>query len=158
MCEISIAVVCVTLPDFNIKLQPLSILQQVKSCHLKDFLVTSFRAGILSVAYLAIANLVRLKISFNCQISMNSQYLVSSPCAGLQVVTQSTHLLKDCHPQLVSNLNHSKMLPRKQLDCECMLLHPMFLKKCVLKNCKNLTKTHLTEFTFSKVAFDLQFY
>ena len=27
----------------------------------------------------------------------------SSPCAGLQLVTQSAHLLKDCYPQLVLN-------------------------------------------------------
>ena len=50
---------------------------------------------------------------------------VSSPSAGLQVVTQSTHLLKDCYPQLVPNPHRFKMQPPKQLDQRCMPLHPV---------------------------------
>ena len=40
----------------------------------------------------------------------------SSPSAGLQVVTQSTHLLKDCYPQLVSNPHRSEIRLPEQLD------------------------------------------
>ena len=40
-----------------------------------SFLVTLFRVGSLSVAYLAVANLVRLVISVRCYISAGSQYL-----------------------------------------------------------------------------------
>ena len=43
-------------------------------------------SGSLSVAYLTVVNLVRPGIS-----------------AELQIVTQSTHLLKDCYSQLVLN-------------------------------------------------------
>ena len=44
----------------------------------------------------------------------------SSPNAGLQVVTQSTHLSKDCYLQLVSNLYRSEIRSPKQLDYRCM--------------------------------------
>ena len=40
----------------------------------------------------------------------------SSPNAGLQVVTQSTHLSKDCYPKLVPNPQRSEIRPPKQLD------------------------------------------
>ena len=50
----------------------------------------------------------------------------SFPSAGLQVVTQSTHLSKDCYPQLVSNPHRSEIRPPKQL--QCMPLHPAYLK------------------------------
>ena len=40
----------------------------------------------------------------------------SSPNAGLQVVTQTTHVPKDCYPQLVLNLLCSKIRPPNQLD------------------------------------------
>ena len=44
----------------------------------------------------------------------------SSPCAGLQVVTQPTHLLKNCYPQMRENPHRSEILPAKQLDNCCM--------------------------------------
>ena len=44
--------------------------------------------------------------------------------AGLQVVTQFTHLSKDCYPQLVSNPHRSKIRSPQQLDYRCMPLHP----------------------------------
>ena len=47
-----------------------------------------------------------------------------SPSAGLQVVTQSTNLSKDCYPQQVSNSHRSKIWLPKQPDCKCMPLHP----------------------------------
>ena len=53
----------------------------------------------------------------------------SSPSAGLQVVTQSTHLSKDSYPQLVSNPHRSEIRPPKQLDCRCLLLHPALFVK-----------------------------
>ena len=37
----------------------------------------------------------------------------SFPSAGLQVVTQSTHLSKDCYPQLVSNPHRSEIRTSK---------------------------------------------
>ena len=39
-------------------------------------------------------------------------------------ITQSTHLSKDCYPQLVSNPHRSKIRPPMQLDYRCMPLHP----------------------------------
>ena len=48
----------------------------------------------------------------------------SSSSAGLQVVTQSTHLSKDCYPQQVLNQHHSEIWPPKQLDYRCLPLHP----------------------------------
>ena len=63
------------------------------------FLVTLFRVGFfLSVAYLAAANLARLGNSVHCYVSGPSIQSSSSPSAGLQVVTQSSHLSKDCSP------------------------------------------------------------
>ena len=77
--------------------------------------------GFLSVAYLTVANLARLGISvhFRSQLGPSIQS-DSSPSAGLQVVTQSTHLSKDCYPQLVSNPHRSEIRPPKQLDYRCM--------------------------------------
>ena len=40
------------------------------------FLVTLFRVGVLSVAYLTVANLAQLEISVYCKVSVSSQYLV----------------------------------------------------------------------------------
>ena len=48
----------------------------------------------------------------------------SSPIAELQVVTKSTHLMKDCYAQLVSKPHHSKIRPPKQLGYRCMPLPP----------------------------------
>ena len=39
------------------------------------------------------------------------------------MVTQSTHLSKDCYPQLVLNPQRSEIQPTKQLDYRCMPLH-----------------------------------
>ena len=72
------------------------------------------------------------------QLNLESRFIVrsqlglsiqpgSSPSAGLQVVTQSTHLLKDCYPQLVLNPHRSEIRPPKQLDYRCMPLHPLDL-------------------------------
>ena len=69
-------------------------------------------SGFLSVAYLTVANLARLGISVHCYVSVRCQYLVrllSSPSAGLQVVTQSTHLSKDSYLQLVLNPHRSEI-------------------------------------------------
>ena len=52
----------------------------------------------LSVAYLTAANLARLGNSVHCYVSDPSIQSSSSPSAGLQVVTQSSHLSKDCSP------------------------------------------------------------
>ena len=56
----------------------------------------------------------------------------SSPSAGLQVVTQSTHLSKDCYPQLVPNPNRSEIQPPKQLDYRCISLHPALFYSLLL--------------------------
>ena len=78
----------------------------------------------LSVAYLTEANLARLGISVHCQVSVRSNIQSgSSPRAGLQVVTQSIHLSKDCYPQLLSNPHCSKIRLPKQLDYKCMPPH-----------------------------------
>ena len=73
-----------------------------------DFLVTFFfflffsyfiqSRFFLSVAYLTAAYLARLGISVHCQVSGPSIQSSSSPSAGLQVVTQSSHLSKGCSP------------------------------------------------------------
>ena len=86
--------------------------------------VILFRVGVFfAVAYLMVANLARLGISVCCQVSVRCPSIQSgsSPSAGLQVVTQSTHLSKD---QLVSNPRRSEIQPPKQLDYRCMPLHP----------------------------------
>ena len=51
----------------------------------------------------------------------------SSPSAALQVFTQSTHLSKECYPQLVLNPLCYEIWPPKQLDYKSMLLHPVVL-------------------------------
>ena len=45
----------------------------------------------------------------------------SFPSAGLQVVTQSTHLSKDCYPQLVSNPHRSEIRASKVAGLHVML-------------------------------------
>ena len=73
------------------------------------------------------------------QLGLESQFIVraqlglsiqsdSSPCAGLQVVTQSSQLSKDCYPQLVLNPNRSEIRPPKHLDYKCMSLKFRYLK------------------------------
>ena len=47
-----------------------------------------------------------------------------SPCARLQVLTQSTHLSKDCCSQLILSPNLSEIAPPEQLDYRCMSLQP----------------------------------
>ena len=88
--------------------------------------VILFRVGFFfAVAYLMVANLARLgsRLVVRSQLGPSIQS-GSSPSAGLQVVTQSTHLSKDCYPQLVSNPRRSEIQPPKQLDYRCMPLHP----------------------------------
>ena len=89
------------------------------------FLVTLFRVGFFcSVAYLTVANLARLGVSGHCQVSVSPSIQSGfSPSAVLQVVTQTTHLSKDCYPQLVLNPHHSDIQPPKQLDYKCKALH-----------------------------------
>ena len=63
-------------------------------------------------------------ISVHCQVSVRAQYLVKllSLCwitGGMKF----THLLKDCYSQRVLNLRRSEILPAKQLDYNCILLH-----------------------------------
>ena len=48
----------------------------------------------------------------------------SYPCPGIQKVTRSTHLSKDCYPQLVLNPHPSEIRPLQQLDYRWMPLHP----------------------------------
>ena len=52
-----------------------------------------------------------------------SIYSGSSLCAGLQMVTQSTHLSKGCCPKLVFDPHRSEIRPPKQLDYRCMSQH-----------------------------------
>ena len=88
------------------------------------FQLLYLESGFLSVAYLTIANLTRLVILVHYQVSVMSQYLVRlSSGAGLQVVTQSTHLPKHCYPQLKPNPHRSEIQPSKQLEYRCMPLH-----------------------------------
>ena len=47
----------------------------------------------------------------------------TSPSAGLQVATQSSHLSNGCYPQLLSNPHRSEIRPLKQLDHRCIPLH-----------------------------------
>ena len=47
------------------------------------------------------------------------------PCAGIQMFAQSTHLLKNCYPQLVLNSHCSEIWPPKCFDYRCMQLHPL---------------------------------
>ena len=94
----------------------------IKECYFHDkayFLITLFRVKILSVAFLAVANLVRLGMPVRCQVSARSQYLVRF---GLQGVLQSTHLTKNCYPKMISNEHLTAIVPPRQLDYRCM--HP----------------------------------
>ena len=88
--------------------QTRSKLKTKKWIEVNDFFY--LQSDFLSLAYLTVANLARFGISVHCQVSVRSQYLSGScPSAGLQMVTQSTHLSKDCYPQLVSNPNRSEI-------------------------------------------------
>ena len=89
------------------------------------FLVTLYRVGF----FLSVATLRQL-----IQPELESRFIVrsqlgpsiqsgSSPSAGLQVVTQSTQLSRDCYPQLVLNPHHSEIRLPMQLDYRCMPLH-----------------------------------
>ena len=73
------------------------------------FLVTLYRVGVfLSVATLRQLIQPDLESRFIVRSQLGpSIQLGSSPSAGLQVVTQSTHLSKDYYPQLVSNPHRS---------------------------------------------------
>ena len=63
------------------------------------FFVYFIWSRILRVAYLKVANLVRHGGTVYCSVSDRPQYSVTScPFVVLQVMTQSTHLLKDCYP------------------------------------------------------------
>ena len=63
------------------------------------FLVTLFRVGfLLSITYLMVANLAWFRILILRSQLGPSIESSSFPSAGLQVVEQSTHLLKDCYP------------------------------------------------------------
>ena len=97
------------------------------------FQLLYLESGFLSVAYLTVTNLASLKSWFivRSQLSRSIQS-GSSSSAGLQVVTQSIHLSKDCYPQLVSNPHRSEIQPPKQLDYSCLPLHPA-------KNLSNIT-------------------
>ena len=110
--------------DFNISI--LSHLLQQNNFRQRLFLVTLFRARSFQ-PQLTLRQLI--------QPDLESRYLVtsqlgpsiqsgSSPSAGLQVVTQSTHLSSDSYPQQVSNPRQSGIGPPKQLDYRCMSLHP----------------------------------
>ena len=54
----------------------------------------------------------------------------SSPSAGLQMVTKSTHLSMISYPQLVSNSHHSEIRLPKQLDYRCTSIHPAITSAC----------------------------
>ena len=88
------------------------------------FLVVLFRAGFFH-PQLNLRQLIQPDLEsyykFTSQLGPSIQ--PGSPCAGQLVVTQSTHLQKDCYPQLVLNSNHSEIRPPKQLDHRCILLH-----------------------------------
>ena len=73
----------------------------------------------------------------------------SSPSAGLQVVTQSTHLSKNCYPQLASNPHRSEIRSPKQLDYKCMPLHPDY--RCMsLHPAKNIMiKKHMESYIYA---------
>ena len=68
--------------------------------------------------------LTRLTLRFLISPDLESQLIVrsqlrprislgSSASAGLQMVTQSTHISKDCYPQLVPNPHGSEIRPSK---------------------------------------------
>ena len=92
-------------------------------------LVTLFRVGLF---YL------QLTLRQLIQRDVESRFIVrsqlgpciqsgSSPSAVLQVVKKSTHLSKDCYPQLIWNPLCSEIQPPKQLDYRCMPLHPAMM-------------------------------
>ena len=91
-------------------------------------------SGFLSVAYFAVANLARLGISFIVRPQSGPSIQTgSSLSAGLQVVTQPTHLWKNRYPKLVSNPHRSKIRPPTQLDYRCMPpLHPVTLNTSIM--------------------------
>ena len=69
------------------------------------FLVTLFRVGFFQ-RQLTLWQLIQLDLESRFAVRSQlgpSVYSGSSPSAGLRVVTQSTHLSKECYPQLVSN-------------------------------------------------------
>ena len=110
--------------DFNIRI--LSHLLQQNNFRQCLFLVTLFRARFFQPQHtlrqliqpdLESRSLVRSQLGPSIQSG-------SSPSAGLQVVTQSTHLSSHCYPQQVSNPHYSGIGPPKQLDYRCMSLHP----------------------------------
>ena len=71
---------------------------------------------------LTLRQVIQPNLEFQSQLGPSIQS-GSSPCTGLRLVTQSTHLSKDCYPQLASNPHRSEIQPPKQLDYRCMLLH-----------------------------------
>ena len=92
------------------------------------FLVTLFRVGFLFQLQLTLRQLIQPDLESRFVVSSQlgpSIQSGSSPSAGLQMVTQSTHLSKDCYPQLVSNPHHSEIRPPKQLNYRRMPLHPI---------------------------------
>ena len=62
----------------------------------------------------------RFIVRFQLSPSIQSGF---SPCARLQVVTQSTYLTKNCYPQLVLYPHRSEIETPKQLDYRYMPLH-----------------------------------
>lgn len=87
------------------------------------FPLTLFRVGFYRQP--TIQQLIQSDLEFRFlarfQLSRSIQ-LGSSPCAGLQRVTQSNHLLKECCPQLVSKPHLSGIQPPKQLGYRSMPL------------------------------------
>ena len=57
----------------------------------------------------------------------------TSPYAGLEVVTDSTHVSRDCYHQLTSNPHFYKNLSSKQLDCMWMPIFQSLSVRCLLR-------------------------
>ena len=90
-------------------------------------LVNLFRLPKVSVAYLTV-NQPDLESRFLVSSQLGSSIQSgSSPSVGLQVVTQSTHLSKDCYPQLVQK-PHCSEIPRKAT----IHLLPSFVSKLLM--------------------------
>ena len=100
---------------------------------LNFFLFTLFRVRFFCLQF-TLQQLIQPDLEFRFIVTSqlgHSIQLGSSPSAGLQVATQSTHLSKDCYPQLVSNPHRPEIWPPKQLDYRCMPLHHNKFQKVI---------------------------
>ena len=82
------------------------------------------------------------------QTDLESRFIVRSQL-GPSIQSGSTHLSKNCYPQLASNPHRSEIRSPKQLDYKCMPLHPDY--RCMsLHPAKNIMiKKHMESYIYA---------